>query len=258
LYTEKSADRLSGKEEIMDKKFLFVVFSFPFLILGSLAMASDWNYNLGIQYWKPDWSYEKDIYEYSGSTDGLLGPIAFLGFRQYGLGIQYYSGDFKVDVAGVSSKKNRKDLDIYFNYRFLKYCNFMLGYKNLNFQKGETENYNLKTTVDGFGFGLNVGYLFNPYRIYVFGAGFYLPKLTGEEKWAPRSSEYQSESYDVDAKGYNLEFGAGYLLPIYDHSSLNFKASYRMQNFKYEYNSIYIYDADEKFDGIRLEISFIF
>jgi len=222
--------------------------------LGTTASAENWSFRAGLQYWMPDWKYDKSVYDYDGDTDGVYGPVLFVGYKNFGLGINYYTGTFDVKVEGETQEKDRTDYDIYMTYRFLKYFNAILGYKVLDFEKGESIEYNLETKVDGFALGIAAGYPIGTTNIFVYGNGFYLPALTGDEEWVPQFQGGEHIKYDVDADGFNIEAGAGYLFNFSETVSLSVKAGYRVQRFDYEFDNEFVLPADEAYDGFRIEI----
>ena len=85
-----------------------------------------------------------------------------------------------------------------------------------------------------------------------------MPKLSGDEKWEPRTEDGDSLKYNVDADGYNIELGLGYSFRLCEAANLSVKAGYRVQRFTYEFDSEYVRDAEEDFDGVRLYTSFVF
>ncbi len=243
------------------KKYIFIVVTIA-IIAGSLApvkAVSDWSYRIGVQYWKPDWTFDKSLYSYDGSTDGAYGPVLFLGYRDFGLGLNYYAATFDVEKSWEqdgekhverSSGRDRTDFDLYLTYRFLKYFQAIVGYKYLDFEK-EEQGFIVQTTVTGPAVGLAGGYPLGSTNIFVYGSFFYMPKLTGDEEW--KGSELAA--YDTDADGYNLEAGVGYSLTMLDIFIMNFKGGYRLQNFNYEFGNDSIYPVDnENYDGFRLEV----
>ncbi|MBN1552996.1 hypothetical protein JW979_16090 [bacterium] len=236
--------------------YLFMVIT-TVIVFTSISNAKDWDFRFGLQYWRPDWSYEKDIYEYQADTSNVYGPAGYIGYKNWGFGVNYFTGNFDVDVDFDVSSKKREDLDIYVTYRFLSYFNAILGYKLLDFEKVESFDYDLTTSVDGIAIGIAMGYPLAKTRAFVYGNAFFMPSLSGEESWKPAYSGLPSLTYDVDAKGYNAELGLGYLWAMMEDFSLSFKGGYRLQRFKYEYGSDFVLDADEKYDGLKFEVSAI-
>jgi len=252
--------------------FLFVLVFVLSAWLVPVNAAEDWSFRAGVQFWAPNWSFEKDIYSYEGDTSGAYGPTLFLGYKDFGLGLNYYTASFDVTKTWwhteqgkepewktlKSGNRRRTDSDLYFTYRFLKYFQAILGYKYLEFNKGEeltrsdeeTVKFNVKTTVDGLALGLAAGYPFGATNIFAYGSFFYMPKLTGDETW-----EGMDYSYGADADGFNLEGGVGYMLNVLDIFRMNFKGGYRMQVFSYDFDPVDVHSVkSEDYDGVRLEI----
>ena len=150
----------------MSKVTVISIFGIACFFLSIVQAARDWDFRVGLQYWKPDWSFNKSIYSYEGDTKGAYGPDLFVGYKDFGLGFNYYTASFDVtktyedsegnQVTEESTDKSRTDFDLYATYRFLKYFQAILGYKSLKFEK-EEQAFDLETKVDGGALGVAGG-----------------------------------------------------------------------------------------------------
>jgi len=224
--------------------------------------ARDWEFRAGAQAWAADWSYQKAPYlgfefEEQSDTAIVFGPSIQVFYGEFGLGFNFYSGSFDVGTGEYETSKDRRDLDLYFSYHFLSYFNAFIGYKLIDFDLPEPDGnmlYNLNTTVDGLAIGLAAGIPFGESNFFGYGNLFFMPKLSGEESWEPSEPGFTRFVYDVDAEGYNAELGIGYLWDVAENVNLSIKGGYRLQSFKYEFDVDIITDADDDYNGFRLEI----
>jgi hypothetical protein len=232
---------------------------------GIQASDSDWNFSIGAQYWKPDWSFKvkETGYNPSATTNAFFGPTASLGYKNFRLGVQYFSGDFDSDDDVMELK--RKDLDVFLYYSFLKYFTLMVGYKDFEYNYDYVSGYyagtKYKTTVHGPGAGLSIGTFFGDSGVYIRGSGYYMPSLKGDKNF-DNGTASDSDAGSADGDGYTLEAGIGYLWSISDSMRLNLGAGYKIQKMSFDFGTsdagFQWYDIDDDFKGFKAEISLMF
>lgn len=230
--------------------------------LGGLsfqALASEWNFMIGAQYWMPEWSYENKGTGYNPTSDpeSFMGPVASIGYGKFKLGIQYATGEWEFDD---SIKQEREDMDIYVTYSFFEYFTAMIGYKNMEFNKkytaGANQGIKYTTKLHGLGYGLGFGTYFGESNVFIRANGYYMPSLTGDKNYTDAPPEYAG---DADGDGYTAEAIVGYTWRFTEKAAMNFGLGYKIQSMAIDYGTssggYTWYDLDEDLKGFKAEVT---
>lgn len=227
-------------------RYLLIALCLGLILCATVQADATWQWGgmAGLSCWLPAWDH--DLPGFDSSSSGMYGPTAFVHYGPVGFGAQYYRGTFDITFDGLDTniEADRTDLDLILSYRFARYFQASLLYKQIEFDW--TQQFRVDTSVDGFGVGGGFTRIFRPLNILLYGYGFYLPDMDHSQ------SLETGETVSYDSKGYWMEAGTGYLIAP---AHLIIKAGYRFQKIDACSGSR---DWSEETSGFRIDLNYYF
>ncbi|MBN1550431.1 hypothetical protein JW979_03130 [bacterium] len=204
-------------------KFCFMSLILTSLVMPSMGVAREFNFTIGVDYWKADWELSlfhetyNEVRTYEADGAGMYGPRAQLAYGPVSLGVSYMMGKYEI---GTADEGDREDILVTLGYSFARYFSANLKYESFDYSTVWSKTTGIDLHQTGFGAGLSAFVPLGKSRLFLFGVGSYSP-------FGNLDIDFYSEAAtpwnaDLDASRWSIEGGLGYTV-----KSFTLTAGYR-------------------------------